>query len=316
MEAHDIQAIVSAVLKEMENVSAPAAEETPTATSAEGSIPKIAAPETIPSEDAPYSSVDEGSLEDLGSDAIKKFNGVDSPKNAEIVKEFIAATGARLGTGKVGPRPKTIAYLRFLADHSRSKGTVFKEVPDEWLEKTGMWSVQSMATHKDEYLTRPDLGRKITPEGVATIKEKITGSPQVQVVLSDGLSTDALLANYEEILPPLMNGLKNAGLSTGDPFFLRYGRVKAEDVIGEAIGCDVVVLLVGERPGLGQSESMSCYAVYRPTVANTVESDRTVISNIHGGGTPPVEAAAVIVDFVKQMIHHKASGIALNQASS
>ena len=71
--------------------------------------------------------------------------------------------------------------------------------------------------------------------------------------------------------------------------------------------------LVGERPGLGQSESMSCYGVYRPTAA-TLESDRSVISNIHREGTPPVEAAAVIVDLVCQMMQHKASGIALNKA--
>ena len=99
----------------------------------------------------------------------------------------------------------------------------------------------------------------------------------------------------------------------GDPLFLRYGRVKAEDRLGEAIGCDVVLMLVGERPGLGQSESMSCYGVYRPTAA-TLESDRSVISNIHREGTPPVEAAAVIVDLVRQMMQHKASGIALNKA--
>ena len=75
----------------------------------------------------------------------------------------------------------------------------------------------------------------------------------------------------------------------------------------------MVLMLVGERPGLGQSESMSCYGVYRPTAA-TLESDRSVISNIHREGTPPVEAAAVIVDLVCQMMQHKASGIALNKA--
>ena len=58
---------------------------------------------------------------------------------------------------------------------------------------------------------------------------------------------------------------------------------------------------------------MSCYGVYRPTAA-TLESDRSVISNIHREGTPPVEAAAVIVDLVRQMMQHKASGIALNKA--
>ncbi|STU64148.1 ethanolamine ammonia-lyase small subunit [Klebsiella pneumoniae subsp. ozaenae] len=91
--------------------------------------------------------------------------------------------------------------------------------------------------------------------------------PDVQVVVSDGLSTDAITANYEEILPPLLAGLKQAGLKVGTPFFVRYGRVKIEDQIGEILGAKVVILLVGERPGLGQSESLSCYAVYSPRVA-------------------------------------------------
>lgn len=124
---------------------------------------------------------------------------------------------------------------------------------------------------------------------------------------------DAITANYEEILPPLLAGLKQAGLKVGTPFFVRYGRVKIEDQIGEILGAKVVILLVGERPGLGQSESLSCYAVYSPRVATTVEADRTCISNIHQGGTPPVEAAAVIVDLAKRMLEQKASGINMSR---
>ena len=144
---------------------------------------------------------------------------------------------------------------------------------------------------------------------VEALKAQCVANPDVQVVISDGLSTDAITVNYEEILPPLMAGLKQAGLKVGTPFFVRYGRVKIEDQIGEILGAKVVILLVGERPGLGQSESLSCYAVYSPRMATTVEADRTCISNIHQGGTPPVEAAAVIVDLAKRMLEQKASGI-------
>ncbi|RFC88546.1 ethanolamine ammonia-lyase light chain EutC, partial [Klebsiella pneumoniae] len=70
-----------------------------------------------------------------------------------------------------------------------------------------------------------------------------------------------------------------------------------------------------DSPGLGQSESLSCYAVYSPRVATTVEADRTCISNIHQGGTPPVEAAAVIVDLAKRMLEQKASGINMSPVS-
>lgn len=254
----------------------------------------------------------EASLEDLGGPAFRKPCGVKEPHNPDVLQEFMRSTGARIGDGACGTRPSTTAYLRFLADHARSKGTVFKEVPEEWISGHGLWSVSTLAEDKDTYLTRPDLGRLLSEESLRELKRRYADAPQVVIVLSDGLSTDALLANYEEILPPLLNGLKQAGIRAGAPLFLRHGRVKAEDRIGEAVGCDVVVMLVGERPGLGQSESMSCYAVYRPT-ADTLESDRSVLSNIHREGTPPVEAAAVIVDLVRDMLHWKASGIKLNR---
>lgn len=254
----------------------------------------------------------EEALEDITAPEFKKRCGVERPHKEDVLRELQRSTGARLGVGKVGVRPPTRPYLRFLADHARSKGTVFREVPEEWLEKNGLWSIKSRASDKDEYLTRPDLGRMLDEDTIATLKKRFPEKNQVLIVLSDGLSTDALLSNYEEVLPPLVKGLKNAGLSVGSPFFLRYGRVKAQDAIGQALGCDVVLLLIGERPGLGQSESMSCYAVYRPT-PETNESQRMVISNIHKGGLPPVEAAAVIVDLAMDMIRHQAGGIELNR---
>ncbi len=151
------------------------------------------------------------------------------------------------------------------------------------------------------------MGRRLSPEAIDALKSQCVMNPDVQVVVSDGLSTDAITANYEEILPPLLAGLKQAGLNVGTPFFVRYGRVKIEDQIGEILGAKVVILLVGERPGLGQSESLLLRGLF-PRVATTVEADRTCISNIHQG-TPPVEAAAVIVDLAKRMLEQKASGI-------
>ena len=255
----------------------------------------------------------DGSLPDLSGDEFQqRWIGVQSPNRREVLEELRKNTAARVCCGRSGPRPRTLSLLRFLADHSRSKDTVLKEIPDDWVNKAGLFTVQSEITSKDQYLTRPDMGRRLSTAAVESILAKCKKNPQVQLVVSDGLSTDAVTANLDEIMPPLLKGLQNAGLDVGMPFFIRYGRVKVEDQIGELLGADVVILLVGERPGLGQSESLSCYMVYRPTAA-TVEADRTCISNIHQGGTPPVEAAAVIVDMTKTMLEKKASGIALNR---
>lgn len=265
--------------------------------------------------DAKVSQLDNNhaeSLPDLGEKCFKKWNGITGAADSKVIDDLMSQTDARVGTGRTGPRPRTTALLRFLADHSRSKDTVIKNVESSWLQERNLMEVQSCAVDKDQYLTRPDLGRKLNDDAKMLIRDNCKQSPQVQVVLSDGLSLDAVTVNHDEILPPLLNGLKNAGLDVGTPFFLRYGRVKAQDEIGMLLDAEVNLLLIGERPGLGQSESLSCYAIYKPT-EDTVESDRTVISNIHAGGTPPVEAAAVIVDLVKTMLAQKASGINLKR---
>ncbi|GAC22263.1 ethanolamine ammonia-lyase subunit EutC [Paraglaciecola arctica] len=251
-------------------------------------------------------------LEDLSLDKFIKWNGIRNAKNASINDDMIKQTAARVCQGRAGPRPRTISLLRFVADHSRSKDTVVKEVTSEWLAEHDIWEVHSRAADKSEYLTRPDLGRLLSDEGKKLVQERCKKSPQVQVVISDGLSTDAVTNNYDEILPPLLKGLESAGFNVGTPFFLRYGRVKAQDEIGELLQAEANLLLIGERPGLGQSESLSCYCVYKPT-KDTVESDRMVISNIHNGGTPPIEAAAVIVDLTKKMLEQKASGLKLKR---
>lgn len=300
MDNKQIEQLVEAVLKEIKK---------------DGSVSKQNVNVESSVSTAAACSVSGEALPDLTGDECKNWIGLDHAKNFETVKEIRKSTNARVCVGHAGPRPRTNTLLRFLADHSLSRDTVFKEVPEEWVKKTGLFMVQTKIQDKDEYLTRPDLGRRLNEEAIQTIKEKCNKNPQVQIVLSDGLSTDALTMNYDEILPPLLKGFESAGINVGTPFFVKYGRVKVEYEIGELLDADVIVLLIGERPGLGQSESMSSYMIYKPSVATTVESDRTVISNIHRQGTPPVEASAVIVDLVKKMLANKASGIKLSNNS-
>ena len=91
-------------------------------------------------------------------------------------------------------------------------------------------------------------------------------SPQERVAARIVLSSSAVQANAENILPVIHEGLTGAGIRVSDPFFVRYGRVATEDQIGEATGAEVVCVLLGERPGLVTAESMSAYRAYRPTV--------------------------------------------------
>ena len=241
---------------------------------------------------------------------IKKQLLVDNPADREAYLEMKAKTPARLGLGRAGARYKTITALRMRADHAAAQDSVFSDVSEEFIKKNNLIPVKTMCTDKDEYVTRPDLGRKFSPETIEVIKEKCDKNPKVQIMVGDGLSSAAIEANLEDILPSIEQGLKMYGLNVGPILFVKYCRVPAMDAVGEATGADVVCLLVGERPGLVTAESMSAYIAYKPKVGMP-EAKRTVISNIHKGGTTAVEAGAHIAELIKTMLDKKASGIDL-----
>ncbi|MBR6658396.1 MAG: ethanolamine ammonia-lyase subunit EutC [Oscillospiraceae bacterium] len=221
-----------------------------------------------------------------------------------------ARTPARIGVWRAGTRLKTDTFLRFRADHAVAVDAVFTEVPEEFIKDMGMPSFRSQCHSKAEYLQRPDLGRLFDEETAAKIKSECKNKPTVQIIVSDGLSSTAVTANIETILPAIMQGLKVYGLEAGTPFFVRYARVGIMDQVTELLNADVTVNLIGERPGLATGESMSAYITYKGYVGMP-EAGRTVISNIHKGGTPPVEAGAHIAELAKKMLDQKISGLGL-----
>ncbi|WP_028308426.1 ethanolamine ammonia-lyase subunit EutC [Desulfitibacter alkalitolerans] len=236
---------------------------------------------------------------------------VPNPVNLEAIKAMKETTPARIGLFRAGARPKTDAMLKFLADHAQAIDAVFLDVADEFLNKMNLFSVQTAAGDKDEFLKKPDLGRKLSDAGKKMVVEKCQKNPQVQILVVDGLSSSAIEANIPDVLPVLTQGLTAAGIKVGTPFFIKYGRVGIQDEVGMLLNADVVISLIGERPGLVTADSMSAYMIYKPN-ENTVEADRTMISNIHKGGTPPAEAGALLVDIIKQILAAKCSGMKLN----
>ncbi|MEW8956552.1 ethanolamine ammonia-lyase subunit EutC [Clostridium sp.] len=249
-------------------------------------------------------------IPDITEIDLKKQLLVNNPKDREGYLKMKDRTPARLGVGRAGARYKTITALRVRADHAAAQDSVFSYVSEEFVKNNNLISVETLCRDKDEYITRPDLGRKFSEETLKTIKEKCGTGKKVQMVVGDGLSSAAIEANLEDILPSIKQGLKVYGLEMGEILFVKHCRVPSMDPIGEATGADVVCLLVGERPGLVTAESMSAYIAYKPTV-NMPEARRTVISNIHKGGTTAVEAGAHVAELIKTMIDKKASGIDL-----
>lgn len=237
-------------------------------------------------------------------------HNVPNPKWAEGMNELLASTPARIGVWRAGTRPLTREVLKFRCDHAAAVDSIYGEVNQAVLDEFGMFTVETRYGNTENYLKRPDMGRIVTDEGVELIRKQCIMKPQVQVVVSDGLSANAVDANLRDVYPSLLDSLEAYGLKTGTPFFVRGGRVAVMDQIGELLQPEVLVLLIGERPGLVSSKSMSAYMCFRPR-QGTVESDRTVVSNIHRGGTPPVEAGAHIGTILKKMIEQQASGVRL-----
>ena len=251
--------------------------------------------------------IEEGCLPDVSEVDIRKQYLVENPVNGEAYYDLKQYAPCRLGIGKAGARYKTDPVLQFRAAHAAAQDAVFSDVDQDFIDKMGLFSVQTQCDSKDTYLTRPDLGRKLSDEAVKTIKEKCRMNPKVQIYVSDGLSSASIAANIGDVLPAIEQGLKSYGIDTGTPFFVKYGRVGAMDQISEITGADVTCVLIGERPGLITAESMSAYIAYKATVGMP-EARRTVVSNIHKNGTIPAEAGAHIAEIIKIMLEKKASG--------
>lgn len=249
-------------------------------------------------------------LIDITEIDLRKELLVDHPKNREMYLRLKSRTPARLGIGKAGPRYKTSTMLRIRADLAAARDAVQTMVSSEFIHDLNLPVVRTKVENKEQFLLRPDLGRIFDDENKKIMKERLKQNPDVQIVIGDGLSSTAIEANIPEILPALEQGLKSFGIDPGTPVFVEYARVGAGDFIAETVGAKLVLILIGERPGVASAESMSCYMTYNPKVG-MMESGRTVISNIHRHGTPPAEAGAHIAELVNTMLREKKSGVDL-----
>ncbi len=242
---------------------------------------------------------------------LRKLYLTEAPENKDEYARLKAKTPARLGSGKAGPRYKTLTMLRFRADHAAAQDAVFSQVPEAFAKENALVPLQTKCRNKDEYLTRPDLGRCFDEANQKVIKGTVPTAPTVQLVVGDGLSSAAVMANAMDCMAAIRDGLKAHRIDTGTAFFVRYCRVGAGDAIGDVTGCQVVCMLVGERPGLVTDKSMSAYITYQPRTGVS-ESSRTVVSNIHAQGTPAVEAGAHIAELIATILKKQVSGVGLH----
>lgn len=292
---NDLKDLIGKVLKEIDLSDA-------------GTVAKQVTREDTSKAESITDQVNDSDLRDITAVEMSDFFAIDDAENKAEYLKLKAKTPARLGIGRAGPRYPTETMLRFRADHAVAIDSVFNEVAEDMLTQAKLVAVSSKCEDKDMYVTRPDLGRIINDEGVSKIQAECRKGADVQIVIADGLSSSAITANLNNILPALKQGLESYRLSVGDTVFIRFGRVAAMDHVTELTNSKVTVMLVGERPGLATGESMGAYITYEGTVGMP-EAGRTVISNIHRRGTPAAEAGAHIANIVKKMFEQKCSGV-------
>jgi ethanolamine ammonia-lyase small subunit len=178
--------------------------------------------------------------------------------------------------------------------------------------------VRTGALDREEYLSSPPSGELICNRDAQRIgKLYLSRRPQVQLVISDGLNADALNENLRAVLPRLRRELVEAGCHLGEvDVFVQNGRVRAGYHIGTLLDIDILVHLIGERPGTGLN-TLSAYLTYGRDIdgrsrwsPNLDHACTTAICGIHARGKPPEVAVPEIARCVKRMIEQRCSGIA------
>jgi ethanolamine ammonia-lyase small subunit len=315
MDDARISAIVEAVVRELKASGAVKSTEFSAPPAAAAPAPGVSS--VIPVKSRPATSTANLNIDlpDPNLPAYRSKARVKNPKDAEGLKALIASTTARIGVGRAGPRYSTAALLLFQGDHAITQDALYRDVDQKLLDEFNLFTVQTKITGgKQEYLLRPDLGRLLNDDARRIINEKCQKNVNIQLVVGDGLSAAAIEANLRQIFPILKQGVATAGLTFGTPFFIKYARVGVMNDVGDLIKPDVVVLLIGERPGLGRAESMSAYMGYKPKYGDS-DADRDVVCNIfENGGTNPLEAGAFVVQIAQKMRQHQASGVKLKLA--
>jgi ethanolamine ammonia-lyase small subunit len=235
----------------------------------------------------------------------------DSPSTLDQIR---AQTPARILTGRVGGSYTTRTWLELRADHAAARDAVRDDIDLEadfgraFVERWRLFDVSTRATGKDEYLLRPDLGRSLSGPARDEVARECPSGVDLQVVLGDGLSARAVVAQTPALLPRLVELATAAGWRLGRPFLVRRCRVGVLNDVGDLLDPAVVVLLIGERPGLATAESLSAYLAYRPRGGHD-DSRRNLISNIHGRGVPCDQAAQRIVHLDARMMELAISGV-------
>lgn len=236
----------------------------------------------------------------------------------ELVRRIRARTPARILVGHAGAAYRTSTQIDLREAHAVARDAVRAELDlktafgDDFVKQWQLFEVSTRAGSKNEYLLRPDLGRRLDDASRAELLKRCSSGNDLQILIADGLSVPAVSAQVPSLLPLLYEGARARAWSVGQTFVIRHCRVGILNEIGELLDPQVVVLLIGERPGLATADSLSAYMAYRPR-RNHSDANRNLVSNIHARGVSAQSAATRIVDLAAKMMEAGVSGCDLRE---
>jgi ethanolamine ammonia-lyase small subunit len=235
----------------------------------------------------------------------------------EIVRKIRARTPSRIFVER-GLAYSTQMSLDLRRAHASAVDAVWtefdlqKDFLPEFVAQWELFQVSSKAQSKSQFLLRPDLGRVLSDTAKSLIVQRCPKAPDIQIVIGDGLSSAAVSAQVPLLFQLLQQQVRARGWSIGQSFVVRYSRVGIMNAVGDLLSPRVIVLLIGERPGLATAESLSAYMAYSPRAGNT-DADRNLVSNIHARGVSAEAAASRVMHLAAQMMALRRSGTTLKE---
>ena len=223
-------------------------------------------------------------------------------------------TPARISLGRSGTSLPTTEVLRFAAAHALARDAVHLPLDvaallaDLRAQGLDAATVASRAASRVEYLTRPDLGRQLAPGSRDALDGDAAGG--LCIVIGDGLSAVAAQTHGA----PLVVALRDAGVVANRIVVATQARVALGDEIGERLGASLLLMLLGERPGLSSPDSLGAYLTWAPKVGRA-DSERNCVSNIRPEGLALADAAARIAWLVRESQRRRVTGIELKDDS-
>ena len=230
-------------------------------------------------------------------------------------------TDARIGLGRAGSALPIREVLRFSMAHAQARDAVTR--PLDWapIEETlaalklETVRIESAAGDRDTYLRRPDLGRRLSPEARGRLAALAGPSPDLLILVADGLSSTGVGANAAAVIAALLPLARSSGWSMAPVLLASQGRVALGDDAGELLGARAALMLIGERPGLSSPDSLGAYLTWGPR-AGRKDGERNCISNIRRGGLSAEEAAFKAHWLLREAFRRQITGVHLKDESN